>query len=97
MQLRDNSYIGMPQGGIISPVLANIYLDKLAKYMKEYAAGFDRGNRVWAYREYEVLTSEGDVYMKNNRFVAAVLVPGFLFLLIFSIFPVVYELSLIHI
>lgn len=31
--------------------------------------------------------------MKNNRFVAAVLVPGFLFLLIFSIFPVVYGLG----
>lgn len=37
---------------------------------------------------------EGDVYMKNNRFVAAVLVPGFLFLLIFSIFPVVYGLGI---
>nr|WP_296265874.1 sugar ABC transporter permease [uncultured Merdimonas sp.] len=32
--------------------------------------------------------------MKNNRFVAAVLVPGFLFLLIFSIFPVVYGLGI---
>lgn len=38
------TYSGMPQGGIISPVLANIYLDKLDKYMKEYATGFDRGN-----------------------------------------------------
>ena len=32
--------------------------------------------------------------MKNNRFVAAVLVPGFLFLLIFSVFPVVYGLGI---
>ena len=39
------TYSGMPQGGIISPVLANIYLDKLDKYMKEYACQFDRGDR----------------------------------------------------
>ena len=38
-----NSYSGTPQGGIISPILANIYLDKLDKYMKEYIEKFDRG------------------------------------------------------
>lgn len=32
--------------------------------------------------------------MKNNRFVALVLLPGFLFLLIFSVFPVVYGLGI---
>ncbi|GHT30138.1 maturase [Bacteroidia bacterium] len=38
-----NSYSGTPQGGIVSPILANIYLDKLDKYMKEYTEKFDRG------------------------------------------------------
>ena len=38
-----NSYSGTPQGGIVSPILANIYLDKLDKYMKEYIEKFDRG------------------------------------------------------
>ena len=36
-----NTYSGMPQGGIVSPILANIYLDKLDKYVKEYIRHFD--------------------------------------------------------
>lgn len=38
-----NTYSGTPQGGIISPILANIYLDKFDKYMNEYAQKFDKG------------------------------------------------------
>ena len=37
------TYSGTPQGGIISPILANIYLDKLDKYMKEYIEKFNIG------------------------------------------------------
>mgnify|MGYP000382138493 FL=1 len=39
------TYSGTPQGGIISPILANIYLDKFDKYMREYAESFDKGKK----------------------------------------------------
>ncbi len=41
----NKTYSGTPQGGIISPMLANIYLDKFDKYIKEYAAKFSKGDR----------------------------------------------------
>lgn len=40
-----NTHSGMPQGGIVSPILANIYLDKLDKYVKEYIRHFDMGTK----------------------------------------------------
>lgn len=40
-----NTYSGMPQGGIVNPILANIYLDKLDKYVKEYIRHFDMGTK----------------------------------------------------
>ncbi len=39
----NNTYSGTPQGGIISPILANIYLDKFDKYVAEYAQKFNCG------------------------------------------------------
>ena len=41
----NKTYSGTPQGGIISPMLANIYLDKFDKYIKEYAAKFRKADR----------------------------------------------------
>ena len=39
------TYSGTPQGGIVSPILANIYLDKFDKYMKDYASKFNKGDK----------------------------------------------------
>lgn len=44
---------GTPQGGIVSPLLANIYLHELDLKMDELIAGFDKGNRRALCAEYK--------------------------------------------
>lgn len=59
------TYSGTPQGGIIIPVLANIYLDRLEKYMKEYAKSFDRGRE----RQSKAVQSTNVLKTKKSRLV----------------------------
>ena len=61
------TYSGTPQGGIVSPVLANIYLDKLDKYMKEYISEFDKGERKEQRKEYNDLTYKKRLAMRELK------------------------------
>lgn len=46
------SNIGTPQGNVASPVMANIVLDKLDKYMAKYKKDFEKGKSRRLTKEY---------------------------------------------
>lgn len=53
----NRTYSGTPQGGVLSPLLANIYLDKLDHYAEECIQGYNQGKRRAANREYQRLNN----------------------------------------
>ena len=54
-------------GGIISPILANIYLDKLDKFMEKLQAEFNCGERRKRHKETYELEKKRGVLAKNLR------------------------------
>ena len=53
------SKLGTPQGNVVSPVLANIVLDRLDKFIEGYKAKFEKGKTRKMSRKY--------ISLKNRR------------------------------
>jgi group II intron reverse transcriptase/maturase len=49
------TYSGTPQGGIVSPIFANIYLHELDKFVDELAKDFNHKGKNYASKEYEAV------------------------------------------
>lgn len=53
-----NTYSGAPQGGIISPILSNIYLNELDTCMKSFKTNFNKGKGRKKNTEYKRLSNK---------------------------------------
>ena len=54
----NGTYSGVPQGSGVSPILCNIYLNELDRYMREYKLSFDKGQARRVNPEYNSITKK---------------------------------------
>ena len=61
------TYSGAPQGGIISPLLSNIYLNELDKYVEQYIKNYNKGDKRTHNLTYHNLASKIAKRKSNNK------------------------------
>ena len=58
----NRTYSGVPQGSGVSPVLANVYLHELDKFMEEYAQKYNRGKKKQMNSDYKKVVKKASYY-----------------------------------
>jgi len=61
-----NSIIGTPQGGVLSPLLANVFLDKLDKYVEQLKKEYEKGEAKKANRSYRALATRKEKLVQQE-------------------------------
>jgi len=67
------TFSGTPQGGVVSPILANIYLHELDEFLAGMKARFDRGKQRYVHLPYQGLST---AICKRRRLIDQLLAQG---------------------